>query len=123
MRPTRFSLLAILLIVALIFAACGPSGQPDAAEEPAAPVQEEQAAAEEEEEQEEAVAEEEKAEEEAPAMMSERTGAWVDEVIAVEEPTAAAAVTRMDIGELDAYAFSVSDAEVFATVQGMDSLT
>ncbi|MCY4117677.1 MAG: ABC transporter substrate-binding protein [Caldilineaceae bacterium] len=123
MRPTRFSLLAILLIVALIFAACGPSGQPDAAEEPAAPAQEEQAAAEEEEEQEEAVAEEEKAEEEAPAMMSERTGAWVDEVIAVEEPTAAAAVTRMDIGELDAYAFSVSDAEVFATVQGMDSLT
>ena len=123
MRPTRFSLLAILLIVALIFAACGPTDQPDAAEEPAAPAQEEQAAAAEEEEQEEAVAEEETAEEEAPAMMSERTGAWVDEVIAVEEPTAAAAVTRMDIGELDAYAFSVSDAEVFATVQGMDSLT
>ncbi|MDE0431221.1 MAG: ABC transporter substrate-binding protein [Caldilineaceae bacterium] len=123
MRPTRFSLLAILLIVALIFAACGPSGQPDAAEEPAAPAQEEQAAAEEEEEQEEAVAEEEKAEEEAPAMMSERAGAWVDEVIAVEEPSAAAAVTRMDLGELDAYAFSISDAEVYATVQGMDSLT
>ncbi len=123
MRPTRFSLLAILLIVALIFAACGPSGQPDAAEEPAAPVQEEQAAAEEEEEQEEAVAEEEKAEEEAPAMMSDRAGAWVDEVIAVEEPSAAAAVTRMDLGEIDAYAFSISDAEVYATVQGMDSLT
>ena len=123
MRPTRFSLLAILLIAALIFAACGPSGQPDAAEEPAAPAQEEQAAAEEEEEQEEAVAEEEKAEEEAPAMMSERAGAWVDEVIAVEEPSAAAAVTRMDLGELDAYAFSISDAEVYATVQGMDSLT
>ena len=123
MRANRFSLLAILLIAALIFAACGPSGQPDAAEEPAAPVQEEQAAAEEEKEQEEAVAEEEKAEEEAPAMMSERAGAWVDEVIAVEEPSAAAAVTRMDLGELDAYAFSISDAEVYATVQGMDSLT
>jgi len=123
MRPTRFSLLAILLIVALIFAACGPTDQPDAAEEPAAPAQEEQAAAEEEEEQEEAVAEEETAEEEAPAMMSDRAGAWVDEVIAVEEPSAAAAVTRMDLGELDAYAFSISDAEVYATVQGMDSLT
>ena len=123
MRANRFSLLAILLIVALVFAACGPpTGQPEVAEEPEAPAQEEQAAAEE-EEQEEAPAEEETAAEEEPAMMSERTGAWVDEVIAVEEPSAAAAVTRMDLGELDAYAFSISDAEVYATVQGMDSLT
>ena len=123
MRSKRFLLLAILLIAALIFAACGSAGQPEVAEEPAPPAQEEQAAAtatpaaEEEEVVEEAPADE------APAEMGGRTGAWVDQVIAVEEPSAAAAMTRMDIEELDAYAFSISDAEVFSLMQGMDSLT
>ena len=123
MRSKRFLLLAILLIAALIFAACGSAGQPEVAEEPAPPAQEEQAAAtatpaaEEEEVAEEAPADE------APAEMGGRTGAWVDQVIAVEEPSAAAAMTRMDIEELDAYAFSISDAEVFSLMQGMDSLT
>ena len=123
MRSKRFLLLAILLIAALIFAACGSADQPEVAEEPAPPAQEEQAAAtatpaaEEEEVVEEAPADE------APAEMGGRTGAWVDQVIAVEEPSAAAAMTRMDIEELDAYAFSISDAEVFSLMQGMDSLT
>ena len=121
MRTKRFSLLAILLIAVLLFAACSPAAPTEMAEEPEAPAQEEQAA--EEEMKEETAAEEEETAEEAPAMMSERTGAWVDEVIAVEEPSAAAAVTRMDLEELDAYAFSISNAEVYATVQGMDSLT
>ena len=121
MRTKRFSLLAILLIAVLLFAACSPAAPTEMAEEPEAPAQEEQAA--EEEMKEETAAEEEETAEEAPAMMSERTGAWVDEVIAVEEPSAAAAVTRMDLEELDAYAFSISDAEVYSLVQGMDSLT
>ena len=121
MRTKRFSLLAILLIAVLLFAACSPAAPTEMAEEPEAPAQEEQVA--EEEMKEETAAEEEETAEEAPAMMSERTGAWVDEVIAVEEPSAAAAVTRMDLEELDAYAFSISNAEVYATVQGMDSLT
>ena len=124
MCTKRFSFLAILLIAALVLAACGTSGQTEMAEEPA-PAQEEQAAAEETPaaEEEEATAEAPAAEEEAPAAMSERTGAWVDEVIAVEEPSAAAAMTRMDSEELDAYAFSISDAEVYSLVQEMDSLT
>ena len=127
MRAKRFSLLSVLLIVALLLAACGPSGGTETAEEAAPPAQEEQAeqeeapAAAEEETDEEASAAE--ASEDAPAAMGARTGAWIDEVIAVEEPSAAAAVTRMDVGEIDAYAFSISDAEVFATVQGMDILT
>ena len=121
MRTKRFSLLAILLIAVLLFAACSPAAPTEMAEETEAPAQEEQAA--EEEMKEETAAEEEETAEEAPAMMSERTGAWVDEVIAVEEPSAAAAMTRMDSEELDAYAFSISDAEVFSLVQGMDSLT
>ncbi len=126
MSKKRFAFLAILLIAALAFAACGGGGDTEMAEEPAAPAQEEQAAEETEEvaaEEKEETEEVAEAEEEEPAAMSERTGAWVDEVIAIEEPSAAAAVTRMDLAEIDAYAFSISDAEVYATVQGMDSLT
>ena len=126
MSKKRFTFLAVLLIAALLFAACGGGDDAEMAEEPAAPAQEEQAA----EDTEEAAAAEEETEEaaaaeeeEEAAAMSERTGAWVDEVIAIEEPSAAAAVTRMDLGEIDAYAYSISDDEVYATVQGMDSLT
>lgn len=122
MRVKRFSLLAILLIVALTFAACGT---PEAAQEEATPAAQEEVAAADEEEApaEETAAEEETVAEESPAEMSGRMGAWVDEVIAVEEPSAAAAVTRMDVGEVDAYAFAVSDADIFATVEETDSLT
>ena len=45
-----------------------------------------------------------------------RTGAWVDEVIITEEPVAAAAITRLGLGELDIYAFSITDPDLFATV-------
>lgn len=134
MRSRQYSLFAILLVVALIFTACVPGGQQDAAQAPAQeeqqPAQEAESPAPAEEAAEEAPAEEAAeetetpAEEEAPAEMemSDRTGTWADEVIAVEEPSAAAAVTRIDVGEIDAYAFAVSDADVFASVQDMDSI-
>ena len=47
----------------------------------------------------------------------ERHGTWVDEVIAVEEPSATAAVLQLQIGALDVYAFTVTDAEIAATVE------
>jgi peptide/nickel transport system substrate-binding protein len=41
-----------------------------------------------------------------------RTGAWVDTVVVVEEPDDDAAITRMEVGELDSYFFSVGDATI-----------
>lgn len=131
MRTKQFALLAVLLVAALIVAACGPTGGQEPAEEPMPAMQEEQAAeepaaaAQEEQAAEAPATAEEPVAEEVPmaAEMSDRSGAWVDEVVAVEEPSAAAAVTRMGVGEIDAYAFAISDADVFATVQDADDLT
>jgi len=50
------------------------------------------------------------------------TGAWVDEVVAVEEPSADAAVTRMESGDIDVYAFTVSNPEVLAKVEESPNL-
>jgi len=49
-------------------------------------------------------------------------GAWPDTVVVVEEPSADAAVSRMESGEIDIYAYQVNDPEVLATVQASDTL-
>jgi peptide/nickel transport system substrate-binding protein len=41
-----------------------------------------------------------------------RTGAWVDTVVVIEEPSAPAAVNRLEVGDIDIYAFQVSNPEV-----------
>ena len=46
----------------------------------------------------------------------DRQGAWLDTIIVVEEPSADQAVNRMQVGEIDLYAFSVSNPAVAATV-------
>jgi starvation-inducible outer membrane lipoprotein len=35
----------------------------------------------------------------------DRTGAWVDTVVVIEEPSAEAAVNRLEVGDIDIYAF------------------
>ena len=44
------------------------------------------------------------------------TGPYVDEILIVEEPVSAAAITKLGLNELDIYAFSVTDADLYATV-------
>jgi len=51
-----------------------------------------------------------------------RVGAWVDSVILVEEPNTAAGVTRLESGELDLYAYTLSDPELFNRVQEAENL-
>jgi peptide/nickel transport system substrate-binding protein len=53
----------------------------------------------------------------------DRTGAWLDMVVVVEEPSAEAAVTRLDVGEIDVYAMAVADAEVYQTTKDNPNLT
>lgn len=47
----------------------------------------------------------------------DRRGAWLDQVVVVEEPSAQAAVSRLNVGEIDIYAFTVSEPDVFQAVQ------
>lgn len=52
-----------------------------------------------------------------------RNGAWVDEVVVVEEASSAAAITRLEVGEFDIYAFTVSEAQLFQRTEASPVLT
>jgi len=52
----------------------------------------------------------------------DRMGGWLDMIVFLEEPSAEAAVTRLDVGEMDVYAYTVSDPEIYQTVQTMDNI-
>lgn len=54
---------------------------------------------------------------------STRTGAWVDQLVFVKESNAQAAVTQLQAGEIDMYAYTVGDAELYRTVQEDPNLT
>jgi len=57
---------------------------------------------------------EEAATEEPP---TDRTGAWVDTVVVVEEPSADAAFARLESGDIDVHAFGVANPEILARVE------
>jgi peptide/nickel transport system substrate-binding protein len=105
--------LAMLLALVLALAGCQQAMSEVPVEEPGL-----EAAATEPAPEEEAASAEESA-----GASTAGTGAWVDEVVVVEEPSAAAAVTRLDVGELDVYAYAVSEPDVFQTVQSSSELT
>lgn len=52
----------------------------------------------------------------------DRTGAWLDTVIVVEEPSSEAAITRLETGELDVYAFAIADPEIYQAVNESQNL-
>lgn len=52
----------------------------------------------------------------------DRTGAWLDTVIVVEEPSSEAALTRLETGELDVYAFAIADPEIYQAVNQSSNL-
>jgi peptide/nickel transport system substrate-binding protein len=56
------------------------------------------------------------------AQAQERTGAWVDEVVAVEEPSADAAVLQLELGGLDIYSFAISDPEIARRIEASPNL-
>jgi peptide/nickel transport system substrate-binding protein len=53
----------------------------------------------------------------------DRTGAWLDTLVIVEEPSADAAVSRLEVGDIDVYAFTVGNPEVAARVAASPGLT
>lgn len=52
----------------------------------------------------------------------DRSGAWVDSVVVVEEPSADAAVNRLEVGDIDVYAYTVSNPEVAKKVADSPNL-
>jgi len=51
-----------------------------------------------------------------------RQGGWLDTVVFVEEPSSDTAVTRLETGDIDVYAFSITDAPVADRVYESDEL-
>jgi peptide/nickel transport system substrate-binding protein len=52
----------------------------------------------------------------------DRMGGWLDMIVYLEEPSSQAAVTRLEVDEMDVYAYAISDPELFASVQASDKL-
>lgn len=53
---------------------------------------------------------------------TDRKGAWLDSLVVVEEPNADAAVTRLEAGDLDVYAFPVASAATYDKIVASDAL-
>lgn len=53
----------------------------------------------------------------------DRQGAWLDTVIMVEEPDSNAAVTRIEAGDIDVYAFNVAEPDVAQRIFDSEMLT
>ncbi len=54
--------------------------------------------------------------------LADRQGAMVDTVVVVEEPSSEQAVTRLEVGELDIYAYSVDDPDIASSVVDSENL-
>jgi peptide/nickel transport system substrate-binding protein len=52
----------------------------------------------------------------------DRKGGWLGMIVYSEEPSSEAAVTRLEVDEMDVYAYAVSEPELYQTVQASDKL-
>ncbi|MEA3374900.1 MAG: hypothetical protein U9R72_01675 [Chloroflexota bacterium] len=52
----------------------------------------------------------------------DRKGAWVDTVIMSEEPSSDAAVTRLETGDIDVYAFSIAEAPLAERIRASEEI-
>jgi peptide/nickel transport system substrate-binding protein len=59
---------------------------------------------------------------EVPVEVVDRTGAWVDTVVVVEEPSDAAAINRLEVGDIDVYAFQVANPEVASRAEASPAI-
>jgi peptide/nickel transport system substrate-binding protein len=59
---------------------------------------------------------------EVEAELPERFGGWVDTVIMVEEPNSDAAVSRLEAGDLDVYAYNISEPDIAERIYASDDL-
>src|SRR5262245_33292798 len=114
MKNKIHSVLSLLVLLSMVLAACAPAAT--ATEAPGAQTQEP------------AVTE---APTEAPAATpapteaptTTRTGAWVDQVIFTKQDSAEAAVSQLNAGDIDIYAYTVAEAPVYESLKSSPNLT
>jgi peptide/nickel transport system substrate-binding protein len=107
-----YTVLSLLVVLSVVLAACAPQAA-TATEAPVPQTQEPTEAAATEAPTEAAVPTE------APTT---RTGAWVDQVIFTKQDTAEAAVSQLEAGDIDIYAYTVAEAPVYETIKASPDL-
>ncbi len=118
----KLAVLVVLVMIApIVLAACGPTPEPEVIVETVV-VEQTKIVTEEGEvvtivetvpvEIEKTVVEEVIVEVTAVPEPVERMGAWLDTVIFVEEPDSDAAVTRLEVGDLDVFAYNISEPDI-----------
>ena len=109
-----YTFFSLLMVLSMVLAACAP--QAATATEPPAATQ-----APSQQTQEPAMTE---APTQAPTEPpTTRTGAWVDQVVFTKQDSAEAAVSQLNSGDIDIYAYTVAEAPVFDSVQSSPNLT
>ncbi len=107
-----YSALSLLVLLSMVLAACAPATA-TATEAPAAMTEEPAAT--------EAPTAAPTAEPtEAPTT---RTGAWVDQVVLTKQDSAEAALSQLNSGDIDIYAYTVAEAPVFESLKQSPNLT
>src|SRR5215208_2101109 len=104
-----YYVLSLLMVLSMVLAACAPQAA-TATEAPAAQTEEPAAT---------------EAPTEAPVATeppTTRTGAWVDQVVFTKQDTAEAAVSQLESGDIDVYAYTVAEAPVYETVKSSPNL-
>ena len=114
MKPKLNNVLSLLVLLGLVLAACAPAATP--IEEPAQVATQPPAEA-------TAAPTEAPAATEVPTQeATTRTGAWVDEVVFTKQDSAEAAVSQLNAGDIDIYAYTVAEAPVYESVQSSPNL-
>jgi ABC-type transport system substrate-binding protein len=115
LRNRLMLVLGLLLVASMVLSACQPATEAPTTEPPVTEPSEEPTT-------EEPTTEEPTAEEPAGPTTTRR-GGWLDMVVVIEEPSADAAIKRLQAGEIDVYAYSVARADLLAEVQADPNLT
>jgi len=120
MLNKKLAILVVLMMIApIVLAACGPTPEPEVIVETV--VVEQTSIVEKEGEKvtvvetvivEKEVEKEVQVEVTATPAPVERMGGWLDTVIFVEEPDSDAAVTRLEVGDLDVYAYNIAEPDI-----------
>jgi peptide/nickel transport system substrate-binding protein len=111
MSRKLYALISLLVAIGMFLAACSPAAVTPA---PTMPAQQQSAAT--------PAPVAAAADNPTAAPKTSRSGAWVDSVVFTEENSAEAAVSKLNSGDLDLYAYSVAEAPVYQTVQSSPNL-